>query len=252
MDRLDREGSMRAGIVVALLLFAPFLAWAQTPPVTDGKATLAGKSAEYVATNGDGGISSRAAVRELMTAIFDDRRIADDEKDFLAELGAGTPIVVVAAGSQISLPAMPEALRMWPQTLLNPPNLHQLWHTAAPGGEIMFEMARWGPAMNQRIYTFIGNQLDDAWKKSTYMNAFQPYQEAVTVQWKALETLPADPEMRQSAYDVFTTGISYGIEKAKAEGREPPKPFLYAWIAQQDTIEKFVAGRQVMPPPPTE
>jgi hypothetical protein len=239
-------------IVLAVIALTAAPVFAQTQPVTDGKATLSGKAGEYVATSGAGGISSRAAVREMMTAIFDDLRVADDEKDFLAELVAGGPIAVAAAGTQISVPAMPEALRMWPQTLLNPPNLHQLWHTAAPGGEILFEMARWGPAMNQRIYTFIANQLDDAWKKSSAFNFYAPYQEAVTVQWKALETLPADPEMRQSAYDVFTTGISYGIERAKAEGREPPKPFLYAWIAQQDTMEKFVAGRQIMPPPPAE
>jgi len=150
----------------------------------------------------------------------------------------------------VNVPAMPEELRMWPQTLLNPPNLHQLWHTAMPGSEILFEMARWGPAMNQRVYTFIGNQLDDAWKKSTLINAYAPYQEAVTVQWKALETLPADPEMRQAAYDVFTTGIAYGIERAKAEGREPPKEFLYVWIAQPDAMQKFVDGRQVTPPTP--
>lgn len=104
--------------------------------------------------------------------------------------------------------------------------------------------------MSQRIYTFIGNQLDDAWKKSTLMNAFEPYQAAVTVQWKALETLPADPEMRQAAYDTFTTGIAFGIEKAKSEGREPPKDFLYAWIAQPDTMQKYVDGKQAASPTP--
>jgi hypothetical protein len=241
---------MRTGLVVALALVTPSLALAQTPPVTDGKATLSGKAAEFVAKAGAGGISSRPAIRELMTAILDDRQFAADERDFLAELVAGGPIAVTGAGGQVNVPAMPEDLRMWPQIMLNPPNLHQLWHVGMPGSEILFEMARWGPAMNQRVYTFVGNQLDDAWKKSTLMNAFQPYQAGVSVQWQALETLPADAEMRQAAYDVFTTGIAYGIQKATSEGREPPKEFLYAWIAQPDTMQKFVAGRQVILPPP--
>lgn len=243
---------MRISLVAVLALLAPSQVLAQTPPVTDGKATLSGKAAEFVARSGAGGISSRAAVRELMTAVLDDRQFAADERDFLAELVAGGPIAVTAAGGQVTVPQMPEDLRVWPQTLLNPPNLHQLWHVASPGSDTLFEMARWGPAMHQRVYIFIGNQLDDAWKKSTFMNAFQPYQAAVTVQWKALETLPADPEIRQAAYDVFTTGIAYGIERATSEGREPPKEFLYVWIAQPETMQKFVEGRQVMPPPPSE
>ncbi len=245
---------MRVGLIVFAVLLAPIHASAQTPPVTDGKAVLSGKAAEFVAKAGAGGISSRAAIREMMIAILDDRQFAADERDFLAELVAGEPIAVTADGGQVNVPAMPEDLTMWPQIMLNPPNLHQLWHVGMPGSEVLFEMARWGPAMGQRVYTFIGNQLDDAWKKSTLMNAFEPYQAAVTVQWKALETLPADPEMRQAAYDTFTSGIAYGIERAKAEAREPPKDFLYAWIAQPDTMQKYVDGKQVASPtpPPSE
>lgn len=135
---------MRLGMTMVVALLAPLQALAQTPPVTDGKATLSGKVAEFVVKAGAGGISSRAAIRELMIAIFDDRQFAADERDFLAELVAGSPVAVSAAGGQVSVPAMPEELRMWPQTLLNPPNLHQLWHVGMPGGEVLFEMARWG------------------------------------------------------------------------------------------------------------
>jgi hypothetical protein len=220
----------------------------QTLPPTDGKAALTGKAAAHMTAQGAAGVATRADIRALMTVVMDDLKVAEDEKDFLAELAAGAPVSLKAGGKTIAIPAMAEELRQWPLLLVTPPNLHQLWHAPAPGGEMLVEMSRWAPAMNQRIYTFIGNQLDDAWKKSTFINAFEPYQAAVTVQWKSFELLPADPEMRTFAYDLLTTGIAYGIEKAKQENREPPKEFLYTWILPPDTRQKFIDGKPAPQP----
>jgi hypothetical protein len=231
-------------LAIAAAAIAPSFAQTQTLPPTDGKAALKGKAADHMTARGAAGVATRTDIRALMTAVMDDLKVAEDEKDFLAELAAGAPVSLKAGGKTIAIPAMAEELRQWPRMLVTPPNLHQLWHAPAPGGEMLVEMSRWAPAMHQRIYTFIGNQLDDAWKKSNLLNAYAPYVSAIGSQWKSFETLPADPEMRKLAYDLLTTGVAYGIEKATNENREPPKEFLYAWITPEDTQQKFIDGNQ--------
>lgn len=226
-------------VLGAALMCAPVFAQEGLPPA-DGKAAVSGKVAEVVAGEGAGGIDTRLEMRALMTAVLDDLKITDDEKDLLREMLGPNGVTVTANGKTVALAAPPQDVAWMPQSLLTPPNLHQLWHRGGPAAEQFVEMARWGPALHQRIYRYIGNQLDDAWKKSTFLSAYGEYVGALNTQYKAFETLPADVETRSFAFDLLTTGVAYGVEKAKAENREPPKDFLYTWLIPEDAKSRFV------------
>lgn len=215
----------------------------------DGKAAASGGAA--AALRAGANPVDVPTIRAVIGAALEGG-LSPDERDLIEEIASGGSIAVSADGQTILLQPAEEKAKAIASLVLAPPNLHTLWHKASPAPEQLIELAQLGPAMHQRIYVFIGNQLDDAWKNSTLLDAnapYAPYQGALTVQWKAFETLPADAETRAFAYDLLTTGIAYGIEKAKAESREPPKDFLYAWLAQPGTKERFVAGKPPRPPP---
>jgi hypothetical protein len=39
-------------------------------------------------------------------------------------------------------------------------------------------------------------------------------------------------------------GVAMGIEKAKSEGRDPPREFLYAWMVGDERRQGIVDGLQ--------
>lgn len=237
---------MRLAVVLAVCTVLSVPAFAQT---ADGKAEVSGKTGDALAkVAAAGGVKTRADMRAILGAVIEGGA-EPAEQDLLAELASGAAFSAKASGRDITVPAVSPDLKWVPQTLLTPPNLHTLWCVTGQPTEAFIEMSRWTPATYQRIYTFIGNQMDDAWKQSNLTNAYSPYVQALACEWNALKTLPADPEMRTAAYDVLTTGVAYAIDKARREGREAPQAFLYQWTLDPGTKQSFINGAQWVPTP---
>lgn len=237
---------MRLVAVLAVCTVLSVPAFAQT---ADGKADVSGKTRDALAkVAASGGVKTRVDMRAILGAVLEDG-VEPTERDLLTELASGAAFSAKMSGRDVAMAAVPQDVKWVPQTLLTPPNLHTLWCVNGQPTETFIEMSRWSPATYQRIYTFIGNQMDDAWKQSTLTNAYSPYVQALACEWNALKTLPADPETRTAAYDVLTTGVAYAIDKAKREGREAPQAFLYQWTLDPGTKQSFINGAQWVPTP---
>jgi len=240
---------MRIWIVAALaLLAAPALA----QDGSDGAAIAAGATGAAFEQQIQAGVLTRGGIREVIRQMLPEG-VNAAERDLLLEIADGKPFTLTieayrgAGARTISVPASADDVAMVAKLVATPPNLHQLWCQPGLPTEQFVELSRISPATFQRMYTFVGNQLDDAWGKSTLINAFSPYVSSLGCQWKAMETLPADVEMRTAAYDLLTTGIAFGIEKAKGEGKTPPQDFLFAWVANEDTKAGFINGQPKAP-----
>lgn len=231
-------------LAAVALLAAP--AFAQEAP--DGAAFTTGEVGATIEQKIRLDQLTRAGIREIVAGILADG-INATERDLLVELADGKAFTLtiqsIGGGSNraVTVPALSDDVVMVAKLMVAPPNLHQLWCVGGPPAEHFVELSRITPATFQRMYTFVGNQLNDAWGESSLTNAFSPYVGSLGCQWKAMETLPADVEMRTAAYTLLTTGIAYGIDKAKAAGKPPPQDFLYAWVATEDMKASFINGQ---------
>ncbi len=236
---------MRVWIGAAVALLAT-PAMAQDLP--DGAAVATGPIGATLEQKLEAGALTRSGIRELIAQMMADG-INAAERDLLREIAEGKAFTLTleapaAAGNRtIAVPAAADDVVMVARMVGAPPNMHQLWCVGGVPTEQFVELSRISPATFQRVYTFIGSQLDDAWTRSSRFNAFSPYVNALGCEWKAMETLPADPDTRGAAYDLLTTGIAFGIEKAKSEGKTPPEDFLFAWVAHEETKANFINGK---------
>ena len=219
---------MRIWLAALVLLAAP--AWAQV----DGKAVAAGAAgAKIEAAVGAGGLS-RSGMRELVQAMVADG-VDAPERDLLTEVASGEALTLTLDGGRsIAFPKPADDVAMIARLVTATPNLNTLWCQPKPAGDQFYELARLSPAAQQRLYTYIGNVLDNAWKASSLLSQFAEYKRELNCGWLMIQSLPEDKEARGLAYDLLIAGVATGIEKAKGEGREPPHEFLYAWMLGDD------------------
>ena len=229
---------MRIWLAALALFAAP--AWAQV----DGKAVAAGVAgARIEAAVGAGGLS-RSGMRELVQAMVADG-VDAAERDLLTEIASGEALTLTLDGGRsVAFPKPADDVAMIARLVTATPNLNTLWCQPNPAGDQFFELARLSPAAQQRLYTYIGNVLDDGWKVSSLHSQFVEYTRQLNCGWLMIQTLPEDKEARGFAYDLLIAGVATGIDKAKAEGREPPQEFLYAWMLGDDRRQGIVDGIQ--------
>ncbi|HOZ27743.1 MAG TPA: hypothetical protein PK080_10310 [Hyphomonadaceae bacterium] len=230
---------MRVWVITVALLAAP--AWAQE---VDGRAVAVGAAgARIEAAVGAGGLS-RGEMRELIQAMVADG-VDAAERDLLTEIASGEALTLTLDGGRsIAFPKPADDVVMLAGLVTATPNLNTLWCRPMPHSDLFFELARLSPAAQQRLYTYIGNVLDDAWKISTLRSQFVEYTRQLNCGWEMIQTLPEDKEARGLAYDLLIAGVATGIDKAKAEGREPPLESLYAWMLGDDRRQGLAEGMQ--------
>ncbi len=237
---------MRAAMIAIAVAMSAAPAWAQEAP--DGAAFATGALGATVEQKIRVGGLTRDGVREVIAQILADG-VNATERDLLVEMADGKAftLTIQSLGADsnraITVPELSDDAVMIAKLIATPPNLHQLWCVGGLPTEQFVELSRISPSTYQRMYTFVGNQLDDAWKQSSLINAFSPYASSLGCEWKAMETLPADVAMRTAAHDLLTAGIAFGIEKAKGEGKPPPQDFLFAWATNEDARARFVNGQ---------
>lgn len=229
---------MRVWVAALALLAAP--AWAQV----DGKAAAAGAAgAKIEQAVGAGGLT-RSGMRELVQTMVADG-VDAAERDLLTEIASGEALTLTLdGGKSIAFPKPADDVAMIARLVTATPNLNTLWCQPLPAGDQFFELARLSPAAQQRLYTYIGNVLDDAWKVSSLRSQFVEYTRQLNCGWEMIQSMPEDKEARGLAYDLLIAGVATGIDKAKTDGREPPQEFLYAWMLGDERRKDLAEGMQ--------
>jgi hypothetical protein len=173
--------------------------------------------ARIEAAVGAGGLS-RGEMRELIQAMVADG-VDAAERDLLTEIASGEALTLTLDGGRsIAFPKPADDVVMLAGLVTATPNLNTLWCRPMPHSDLFFELARLSPAAQHRLYSYIGNVLDDAWKISTLRSQFVEYTRQLNCGWEMIQTLPEDKEARGLAYDLLIAGVATGIDKAKAEG----------------------------------
>lgn len=201
------------------------------PADTDGTAQLSGSAGGYFTPAGVVAPITKEQMREAIVALMADGKISTAEQDFLREIAAQSPFSLTIEGQSAPLrvPAVGDEAASLAKLLLNPPNMHTLWHGDPEKTEQLVEISRWGPAAQSRVTTFFGNKLYDAWQLSNVLNAYSPFVGALGQEWNAMKALGDATSAREGRL-LLIAGCEYVKQKVTAEGKVPPQHFLCAWM----------------------
>jgi len=204
---------------------------AQTP-ATDGRARLANEAGPYFTPEGVKQPAAKEHMRAAIVTLMANGKIDASELDFLKEIAAQHPFALLIDGApgELSVPAASLDAASLANLLINPPNMHTLWHGDAEKTEQLVEISRWGPAAQARVSTFFGNKLYDAWGQSNILNAFSPFVDALGLEWNAVKRLN-DPDAVRAGKQLLIAGCEITKQKVTSEGKVPPQDFLCAWMS---------------------
>jgi len=201
------------------------------PAATDGMAQLAGSVGGYFTPAGVVAPITKEQMREAIVAMMVDGKIGAVEQDFLREIAAQAPFSLTIEGQSgpLRVPAAGDDAAGLAKLLLNPPNMHTLWHADPEKTEQLVEISRWGPAAQARVTAFFGNKLYDAWQQSNVLNAYSPFVGVLGREWNAMKAL-GDATSAREGKQLLIAGCEYVKQKVTAEGKVPPQDFLCAWM----------------------
>ncbi len=216
---------MRMLMIAAVAMLAG-QAWAQ--PVTDGKASVDADFGAFVEGYLDnlqmpdkGASAFRSIISYAVT-----KGMTPAYQDAFIELASGKPVVVTAGAKTINVPAVTDGALATVKLFTAPPNLNTLWQT--PGEPILqlVEMSRWGKPAKERVIGFMSNKLYAAWVESRPGNGRSSWVQAFNGVKNAMQGIQ-DKSVQNEAMLLLKAAVESVLVKAKADGREPPAPFLY-------------------------
>jgi len=221
---------MRVFVLMASVAAMAFEAQAQAAAL-DGKAQLTGSAGAYFASGDITQPIEKSQMRDAIVALMADGKINASERDLLDEIAAQSPFTLTISGppGQVNIPPASDGAVALARLMMNPPNMHSLWHADAERTEQLVEISRWGPAAQSRVTAFFGNQLYDAWGQSNLINAFSPFVDALGREWNAVKAL-SDPASVREGKLLLIAGCEFTKQKVAAEGKDPPGDFLCAWM----------------------
>ncbi|RYG36383.1 MAG: hypothetical protein EON93_05145 [Burkholderiales bacterium] len=215
-------------IAAAVLLAAP--AWAQ--PVVDGKASVdehVGSTVESYLENmkyPEGGVSS---FRSIISYVVSRGGMTPEERDLFVELASGSPVEVTAPGKTFRVPALTGRPLAIAKLFTAPPNLNTLWKQQYEPALTLVEMSRWGAPAKNRITDFMANKLYAAWIPSRVSNSYSEWVSEFAGANNALISIDDGRERKEMTL-LLKAAMEKLFAKAKADGREPPAPFLYHFM----------------------
>lgn len=216
---------MRVWVMAAAVLLAG-PAWAQ--PVTDGKASVDGKFGEFVQGYLDnlhmpdkGASAFRSIISYAVTV-----GMTPEYQDAFIEFASGKPVVVTAGPKTINVPPVTDGALATVKMFTAPPNLNTLWKT--PGEPILqlVEMSRWGKPAKERVIGFMSNKLYATWVESVPGNGRSAWVQEFNGVKNAMQGIQ-NQSVQNEAMLLLKAAMESVFVKAKADGREPPAPYLY-------------------------
>lgn len=216
---------MRTWVMAAALLLAG-QAWAQ--PVTDGKASVDEKFGSFVQGYLDnlhmpdkGASAFRSIISYAVTV-----GMTPEYQDAFIEFASGKPVVVTAGAKTINVPPVTDGALASVKMFIAPPNLNTLWKT--PGEPILqlVEISRWGAPAKDRVIGFMSNKLYAAWAVSRPADNYSAWAQEFGGVKNAMESIES-PHVHKEAMYLLKAAMEKLFVQAKADGRDPPAPYLY-------------------------